>query len=330
MIPRLYVVGGHAKEKAQQKPGEHRYQNGLIILIDPEAGKADQCVEYVSPPEACASDQDPSVLFKAGTLDGDRLFVCTQTEILVYQVPGFRLENYISLPHFNDIHHVRPSNEGRLLVANTGLDMVLEIALDGFVHSEWDVLGDTPWSRFTRNVDYRKVVSTQPHQAHPNFVFLNDDEIWVTRFEQRDAVCLNKDGRRIPIQHQAPHDGIVFRKKVYFTTVDGHVVKADLGTGQVERLVDLNELSPTNDALGWCRGLEVIDDDLVVVGFSRLRPTQWQRNLSWLRKGVGRPGVLPARVALYDLARPALHWEHIVESSGLDAVFSIHIAEISP
>jgi len=320
----LFVVGGRAKKDAQRKGGEHRYGSGVILSVDGESGKAHRCVEYVTPAEACAADQDPSILFKAATLEGNKLYACTQTEILVYDLPAFELETYISLPQLNDVHHVRPTPEGTLLIANTGLDMVMEVERDGSLRREWDVLGRQPWTRFSRAVDYRRILSTKPHEAHPNFVFFDGDRVWTTRFEQRDAICLAEPDRRIAIDIEAPHDGIVHGRKVYFTTVDGHIVKADLDRCSVESIIDLNDLAPTRAALGWCRGLEVLEEDQVIVGFSRLRPTPWRQNLSWLKKGIGRPGVLPARVAMYDLRKPALCWEHVVEPSGLDAVFSIH------
>ena len=90
----------------------------------------------------CA-DEDPAILFKCGTLDGDRLYVSTQTEVLVYSVPDFTLDAYVSLPCFNDVPiMLRPSRDGHLLVANSGLDMVLEITSDGEFLRLWNTLGE--------------------------------------------------------------------------------------------------------------------------------------------------------------------------------------------
>lgn len=63
----LYVIGGQHKRDAFGKDEWHRYQKGLILRVDPEAGTSETCVEYVTPPEACAAEEDPSILFKAGT-----------------------------------------------------------------------------------------------------------------------------------------------------------------------------------------------------------------------------------------------------------------------
>src|SRR3712207_7605868 len=41
----------------------YEYQKGLILRVDLETGAVERCVEYVSPPEACA-ERDPVILFK--------------------------------------------------------------------------------------------------------------------------------------------------------------------------------------------------------------------------------------------------------------------------
>src|SRR5512140_1633311 len=128
----------------------YEYQKGIVLEIDAGTGNGKVVFEYVSPPEACPP-VDPAILFKSGTLVGDRMYLCTQTEILVLRVPGLERIAYLSLPLFTDLHHVRPTPAGDLLVANTGLDMVLEVTVDGVVTSEWNVLGEDPWERFSRD-----------------------------------------------------------------------------------------------------------------------------------------------------------------------------------
>lgn len=323
----LYVVGGHRREGGVRDRDPARlFRKAMIVRVDPDTGESKTCVEYVSPPDACA--EDPAILFKAGTVHGDRLYVCTLTEVLTYSFPAFELVGYLSLPLFNDLHHVRPTPEGNLLVVSTGLDMVVEVTPDGEVLREWNVLGEDPWERFSRDVDYRKVTSTKPHHSHPNYVFRLNGEVWVTRFEQKDAVCLDHPQEIIEIDVQHPHDGIVHEGLVYFTTVDGHVVVADGDHRRVEKVVDLNGIHERNGALGWCRGLTV-DRGEVWVGFSRLRPTRFRKNLSWVRHGFlggGKAGVYntaPTRVACYDLQKKTCLKEIDLEPAGLNSIFSI-------
>lgn len=325
----VYVVGGQQKPNAPTLREWQGHRKGVVIEVDIETGAAETRYEYTSPPEVCP-DEMPSFLFKAATLAGDRLYLCTQTEVLICSVPDFTRVGYVSLPCFNDVHHVRPTAQGSLQVVSTGLDLVVEITPEGRVVREWNVLGDEPWGgRFSRDIDYRKVPTTKPHAAHPNFVFEVGSELWATRFEQRDAVSLTSPGRRIEIAIERPHDGILFGDEIYFTTVDGHVVVADPRTAEVVRVHDLQQFDPESRAAGWTRSLLVLDRDLVIVGFSRIRRTKHLENLAWVRRrilgGDSRRSV-PSRIALFDLRAGRRLWEHDLEKHGMSVVFSIHPA----
>src|SRR5205807_8484581 len=114
-----------------------------------------------------------------------------------------------------------------------------------------------------------------------------EDEIWVTRFEQRDAISLTQPGRRIDIAIQRPHDGYLLGDSIYFTTVDGHIVQANRRTLKVENSYDLTKMSrPADQMLGWCRGLLPVDKRFLWVGFSRVRPTKFRENLAWVKRGI--------------------------------------------
>lgn len=321
----FYVVGGY-RSQWKRRRDEIQYTAGCISRVSPEEARVESVISYVSPPQVCP-EEDPSIVFKAATLEGDRLYVCTTTEVLIYQLPEFRQVGYLSMPCFNDVHHVRPYRDGSLLVASTGLDMVVMLSPEGEILREWNVLGEDTWKRFSREIDYRKVPSTKPHRSHPNYLFLIGDDIWVTRFYQRDAICLTSPGKRIEIGLEAPHDGLVYEDRVYFTTVDGHIVIANAHSLRVERVIDLNACNSAKKVLGWCRGIEVLDRDHILVGFSRLRDTEWLDNIRWVQYRVGLRdtyGNLPTRVSLYDIRRGHLCWEYDLEPYGHNTVFSIH------
>jgi hypothetical protein len=320
----LYVVGGQQRSSRPLLGGDdnwYDYKNGLVLRVDLATGQAETCVNYVSRPDAHAPG-DP-VLFKSGTLQGDRLYVPTQTEVLEYALPNFDLVNYVSLPCFNDVHHVRPTPEGNYLIANSGLEMVLEVQPNGQVLREWNVLGEDPWQAFSKETDYRLGVNLKPHRGHPNYVFYADNDIWATRFEKRDLVCLTQPGRRLPVGLERVHDGVFHEGRIYLTTVNGHLVVANPETLQVEKTLDLNAAHAEHTLLGWCRGL-LIEDGQAWVGFSRIRPTKFREAVSWVRQGFSR--ALPTHVARYDLDSGACLAEVNVEEHGLDAVFSIHAA----
>ena len=135
MISQLYVVGGEQREPRGVSAGMgdwYRFKRALILSVDTDADTVVVAAQHVSPLGSCP-EVEPAILFKSSSVRGDRLYACTQTEVLVYQLPDFELIHYLSLPFFNDLHHVLPTDVGTLLVAISGLDMVVEIQMDGTV-----------------------------------------------------------------------------------------------------------------------------------------------------------------------------------------------------
>ena len=201
--------------------------------------------------------------------------------------------------------------------------MVVEITTDGSVVREWSALGEDPWARFSRRTDYRKVPTTKPHRSHPNHAFELDREVWVTRLQQRDAICLSRPGPRIDIAIQRPHDGYIFGDRIYFTTVDGHIVIVNGKTLKVERTIDLNQMSgQAGQVLGWCRGILPLDERFVWVGFTRVRPTRFIENVAWIKNG-NTTRNKPSHVALYDLRSKRCEQEIELEPHGIGVVFSL-------
>jgi hypothetical protein len=329
----LYLLGGRQRKLLFKNEDESRlYEAALILRLDTEAGVADLEVEYKSSPEVRASEESSQV-FKSATRVGNQFYTCTSTEVLIFEVPGFKRIGYVSLPSFNDLHHIAPTPDGNLLIANTGLDMVVKVTPGGQVLAQWNVLGEDPWSRFSRDVDYRKVESTKPHRSHPNAVFQLGEEVWVTRFAQRDAICLTSPGKSIRIDVQRPHDGLVCGNRIYFTTVDGRIVIAHRGRLEVEQVIDLNEVHKVHDrddsALGWCRGILPLDESRFWVGFTRVRRTKFKENVLWIKHGF-REVERSTHVALYDIAERKCLQEIDLEQYGMSVIFGIYNVESAP
>ena len=334
-MAKFYIVGGRTKPDAYKLPEFHGYKNALILSLDTETGAVSEEASWTSPSENCPTDK-PSFVFKAGTLTPKHLWVCSQTEVLAYSVPDFRLSKLISLPYFNDLHHVTPTKRNTLLVAVTGLDLVVEITTDGQTVNEWSAFEGPVWDRCDRFVDYRKISTTKPtrpHRAHANFVFEYQNDIWTTRCDLQDAISLSGPQRRIQIGKEYVHDGHVVGDKVLFTTVDGFIVFAN--GERVVRMIDLNEVlpDPYGRALGWCRGIKVLSDDEFVVGFTRIRPTKVLERVNWLldRARLAVPAIptkqfAPTRVVCISAKRNEKLWEVNLEDCGMNAVFSIHDA----
>jgi hypothetical protein len=322
MSSTLYVVGGEQRSPRGLSAGVgdwYRFKRAMILAVDLESGSIRLAAEHESPPDVCAPEE-PAILFKSSSIRDDRLYACTQTEILVYSLPDFRVVAYLSLPFFNDLHHVLPTDDGTLLVAISGLDMVVELTMDGTVLNEWSATDEDPWIRFSRTVDYRRVATTKPHHAHPNHLFSLDRQPWATRFEQRDAICLPDPARRIDIAIERPHDGILRDGAIYFTTVNGRVVVADPVELRVREVKDLTLAHRRDELLGWCRGI-LVDNTTAWVGFSRIRPTKSRENVGWVLRGFRKD--LGTRIGLYDLGSMTSLRQIDLEDAGMGAVFSI-------
>lgn len=324
----LCVVGGRQKDPRDIHVKEewHHYQQGVIGQVNLDSGLVSESLVYVSPPENCPV-RDASILFKAGTLRDNRLYVSTPTEALVFRPNDWTLESRVSLPMFNDVHHVLPTSPGRLLVVNTGLDMAVEVDMDGEIKNEWWLADEEPWERFSKDVDYRLVHTLKPHYQHPNFAFSFGGALWCTRAFSGDAVCLTDHRPKMEvIRHPVIHDGIPVGDFVYFTCVDGKIIRVDGLTGKPERVFDLQKMVGTDTPLGWCRGIEILDQDHVAVGFSRLRPTKWGENVRWIKHQFGGDGqrLRPTRISVFNLTKEELVAEYNLEGIGLNAVFSMH------
>ena len=321
----LYVIGGRQREDrglGDRKPGWYGYDVGVVLRVDPD-GHVTTVKEFTSRPGACA-EGDP-VLLKCATRSGNRLYCCTQTEVVVFSLPDFEPVVYVSLPRFNDVHHVLPTDSGTMLVAISGLEMVVEIDDDGNVLGEWNVLGGPAWNGFDPHVDYRQGVNTKPHRAHPNYLFQLDGRPWVTRFECKDAVAVADPRDRLEAAHERLHDGVVRGTDVYFTTVDGTIARYDTAQRRPVESHALTRSSGHDDVLGWCRGLYFQDDDHCWVGFTRIRPTRLRETVAWIRnRGTSQA---PTRIARYATDGWTIVDEIELERHGMNAVFSIVSAQ---
>lgn len=328
-MSKLYILGGR-----QRKPGlkEATYQNewylyeaGLILEVDTDTGAAKTCVEYRTPREVRAGEHE-AAHFHSGAIAGNKLYTCTSTEVLIYRIPDFQQIGYLSLPCFNDVHHVTPSSDGNLLVVSTGLDMIVKITPQGEILKEWSAFEEAPWTRFSRNVDYRRVVTTRPHVSHPNFVFELDGELWVTRFYQRDAISLNGSRRHIDIATEAPHDGFMLGDRICFTTVDCKIVLVNRKSLRIEDRINLREIQDRDGEVlpAWCRGLCPLDDRRFWVGFTRIRSTRLRENVRWVKTVLNEgTRIKPTHIALFDIAEKNCLKEIDLEPYGMNAIYGI-------
>jgi hypothetical protein len=321
----IYITGGRQNSRVRSVE-LYRCELAVLAAVDTETGVLTRLFEYCSPVSVKAED-NASVVFKSGHLDEKYFYLCTTTEVLLLDRHTLATVAYISHPHFNDLHHVRPAPDGSLIVTCTGLDSVFRMNCAGEMLAEWSTIGEDTWARFDKAQDYRKVLSTKPHKSHPNFCFFVGDDLYANRLQQRDCVCLT-DGSQpsYPYKLAGGHDGIARNGRIYLTTVNGFVIVFDQRSREVVEKVDLNEIVRSEYALGWCRGVEILPDGRLIVGFSRLRPTKWAENVKWLKYRLSMSSEkprLPTRLCCIDISRQRIEWELNLEDQGLNEIYSV-------
>ena len=91
---------------------------------------------------------------------------------------------------------------------------------------------------------------------------------------------------------------------------------------------NLNDFNKTSKTLGWCRGLEVLSDDLILVGFSRIRPTKIKQNIQWI-KGKLKSGQIygrqKTRICLVDIRKNEMIDFFDLEKLNINVIFSINL-----
>jgi len=318
---RFLVTGGEQFSDAVKRPEGARFKCAKLLEVDVDKKSIDTLLGY----EANGTnypDNIPNSIFVSASLHDGVLYLCTSTEVFLYSYPELTLINEISYPFFQNLHHVAPYNN-TIAVASTGLDLIVFLDKDTLKPVDFQhALDKDPWHKYSMDVDYRKLVSLKPHESHPNYIFEINNEPWVTRFNQKDAVCLADKNKTIQIGVERLHDGFVTGDSIYFTSVNGCIVKANAISLDVEEVVDLNEIDRSGAPLGWCRGL-FVEDDIAYVGFSRIRDTKVKENLKWVVNMVKTNKVNQTRIAIYDLKNKVKLDEINMPDGTVNALYSI-------
>lgn len=315
---------------ANTKPSvKKNHKVAKVIYLDGETQKATDVFNYVCP--AKWRHEDGGSCFKSGHKQDHYLYLCTDTEVLIYDLEKNEVAHHISHPYFNDLHHVRPYGNN-VLVVSTGLESLLEVDLSGKLINLWEMDEQTSvFKRFSKDEDFRKLFSTKPHSTHANFTEVIGKDIWVSRLKQRDflnVTSADKTTRAIS-EHTGIHDGIVIDNMLYHTAVNGLVIRTKVtenGELTEQEVFDLNENNKEHQPLGWCRSINIINEELVMVGFSRFRPTTSQSNISWagnIKSLITGNRILPSRICLYSLKERKIIKEINIEKFGLSTIYSI-------
>jgi hypothetical protein len=251
---KVIITGGTLRKTSSLTKDWSAFSGGKLLIYDTVNKKVVHDFQYETPLEH-KPKKDSSILFKASYLDKNILYIATKTEILTYCIETFTLLNVFSHPLMNDVHHVSLI-KSKLYVVSTGIDSVLVFSLCGKFETLHYIADGCFEDRFSRDEDYRKIESLKPHASHPNYVFEYKNDIYVTRFMQKDCYRL-RDNAIFSVADNFIHDGVPYHDSVYFTAVDGQLIITNLA-GRKET-ISLNIMERSKIPLGWCRSVLPID-----------------------------------------------------------------------
>ena len=219
----------------------------------------------------------PGKGFTGGLLVGGDLWVCSFAAVHRVQLDTMEVVQTIHHPWFNDLHHV-VLRDGILLVCNTGLDRVEALTLDGAHLGAWSLVSpDAQRDRLDGIPDPDPYFGTQDpllpfcqrkvqDLVHPNHVAIVGHRILLTRFLDRRVDDLSSWSPVLEDLPGYPHDGVVIDGMFWITCTNGLILAFPITpSGQVHPVpeVEINVFERTAH-IGWCRGLAVGDDHLVV------------------------------------------------------------------
>lgn len=284
----IVVAGGRQARPAGVLDRDHRtlYDGARLIWIDPATGSV------------VRSRAGEGPIYKGLRLDGDGFLASGEGAIHRLDAEGAVLERWAH-PDLDDVHDA-VRIDGRLLVASTGAESVLELGSDPLRAIACDA------------------------RSHPNHVVAWHGRRLVTRGDRGDLLDLD-DRTVFPLADVVVHDGSPGPDGLlWLTAVDGRLIGVDRD-GRVARTIVLPSPDDSAEPLGWCRGL-AFAGGLVWVGFTRIRATRARERLAWGRgtlRGRRYATRRPTRVVAYtiDPAR-AVHTIALAEH-GMDAVCAI-------
>jgi hypothetical protein len=308
-------------------PQQIRGVTAVLGIVDAETGEILHLCEYRTPPGLQAPQQ--KMQFTGYCMIDSQLYVCSHTEIVRFDDwPPSEPAGRISIPGFNDLHHCIPW-EGGLAVANTGLETVDHVSLDGDLLQRWDLLdGYSDVRRIDPGFDYRRIPDTKPHHIHPNHLWIRHGELWVTGLKARGAVRVTGDGRKVTFEtgrpQDGPHDGRYIGGQLALTTVRGFVVLVDPDSLEVVASHDLEPMTPGIKTLGWCRGLceDPRDPKRFFVAFTILRGSPWRDYGFRIKHGHKK---MPSRIALYDVERAEMVESFLITESQSLVLFQLDL-----
>lgn len=222
--------------------------------------------------------------FNGLTQSSNHLFAASFNAVYAIRKSDLGLDYVISNSLMNDLHGIAYFDNSIFFIC-TGLDTLVQMSLDGRIVQTWTVEADlsVTHSLPDSSVDWRFVTKQRSGplgRFHFNFVRPTEDGFWLTSRNLSSVVVVAAGATRahlVSLSQFTPvliHDGKRFGDFLYFTSVDGKILKANLadpGAFSPWEVVpsnapfryglttELQRLSATalNREPNWCRGIHV-------------------------------------------------------------------------
>lgn len=321
---------------------------GRLVEIDFARGSQAIRLAYGPPAELRVPEKGFTGAAWSGAPGASTLFVCGACAVYQVDPLEWSVTAIWHQPSMNDLHHVAVVGD-RVYVVNTGLEAVEVFSRQGLflgshaLHPGWlsarrlqghsparealPALLDARWpppaldstESGSPERDYYSPAASSDlpfsrrkvrDYAHPNHVALPGGRVLVTRFLDRAVDDLTSFRRVIAETPGHPHDGLVDGDRFWITCVNGLVVAYAIEAGQVTgREIERFDVFATGHT-GWCRGLAVTPDHLVVglTAVARMPRVRWcdrpfeetETSVLWIERATGR---LAGRVVIDEPAR---------------------------
>lgn len=276
-----------------------------LVEVDLARETARSVLRFLPPPSLRVAGKGFTGATWTGAPGRSDLVVCGHNALHRFDGATLMHNGTLHQPDMNDLHGVHRAGD-RLYVVNTGLDAVDVFTLDGRYEGgyrcepSWVLVerwsGRTPsreeharllrpgWTgdapAFAPAADlggyYTAGAAVPLHlrklrdYVHPNHVTTIGAQVLVTRLADRRVVDVA--ALRVVLEAPAPpHDGELDGDRFWITCVDGRVVSyAVEGERVTSREIERIDVTAASERYGWCRGL-LVTADHIVVGFSAIR-----------------------------------------------------------
>lgn len=293
---------------------------GRIAAVDLARESAEVVLEWVPPPSLRTSGKGFLGLAWLGNPGQSDLVACAHAGLCRIDPTTWTVTGVLHQPCMNDLHDVAV-HEGRLLVTNTGLDRIDVFETSGQFVGGWDLSpawvaaerlnGRNPsrdgWTRVLRRGwelqsraldeepfqgDLQALASPSVpfatrktrHFVHPNHITMLDQRPIVTRFIDRSIQDLSDWSFPIPETPGHPHDGELCGDRFWITCTTGLIVAYAVENGRItSHEVERVDIPERIGRSGWCRGL-IVTDELLVVS---LTTVQYMPPFGWSDRDLG-------------------------------------------